>query len=180
MGETENVVEFLEVGYDSMGFLVNRSQFSNSMFIEEEKKVTSKLKYLDSILFFNNENIITFNLDYFVKELFNFEQNNSLQLALLSSVKLFSEKNQLLFKRLTTCASVDLSHTTIGIKVGSQAKITKVNLGQIKLPPVQVKKKLKEHGLLGVRFVSEQKAEYFLDLETLIFTTIIKTYRKHR
>ena len=163
--------DFLLLNYTNMDFFVNRNQFSGSTSLEKIKKIDSPISFIDSIFTFNNQNILLFDCDTFLRTTYNCDKGNRSRLCLLMRMENFSERVSPLI-RLLLGKSKKLSQKYFGLIITSHSEIKKLDIEDIYLSPEGIRKHLNNHGLYGCRFPKEDRMQYFIDLEIIILNAI--------
>ncbi len=159
--------DFLLLNYANMDFIVNRNQFSGSTSIDEFRKIDSPMHYIDSIFTFNNQKVLLFDCDSFLREVYNCDNENSSQLCLLMRLENFSEKIKPVVEKLLVKSKV-VSNEYFGLIITSHSEIKKLKIDDIYLSPQGIRRHLKKNGLHGCRFPGEDRIQYFIDLEIII------------
>jgi len=168
-----DVHDFLQISYQGISFLVNRGQFSFSMFLEDERPVNSKLRYFDGILEYNQEQLLSFNLDSYLKDVFVCSGTHKVQLVLIAGTHLFSTRSRKIITRLTSKAKIDLSSKFLALKVANESEIQSISLQEIYPLPRRLREYEASNGVLGVRFPQTTHVQYFVDVERLVFNSIL-------
>jgi hypothetical protein len=156
-------LDFLELSYDNIGFLVSRDQFFSSQYLDnpEDEAV------------YNGERLFTFNLDECLNEKFRFSSSNDLRLALICSVDSYTDYNK---KRAAGIFENNsgISDSFIALKIGSRSEINSIFLGEINLMPGALGEFHKRHGILGVRFKTSDYPQFLIDIESFVLNSIFK------
>lgn len=173
MNSHAEIHDFLQVSYPDISFLVNRGQFSFSMFLEDERPVNTKFRYIDGILEYKQERLLAFNLDSYLKEVFACSGTHKVQLVLIAGTHLFSTRSRKIMTHLTSHAKIDLSDNYIALKVANESEIQSISLQEIFPLPRRLQEYEASNGVLGVRFPREEHAQYFVDVERLVFNSIL-------
>jgi hypothetical protein len=164
--------DFLILSYEEIDFFVNRDQFSSSTSLDDVKKIKSSISYINQAFKYNGQNILLFDCDRFLQDLYNCSNTTSSRLCLLMKIHNFSDVGKPLVKRLLG-ANHSISDEWLGLIISSNSEISKISINEIYLSPLGVREKLNNHGLYGCRFPSTEKIQFFIDLE-MILNNVIK------
>lgn len=166
--------DFLILTYETIGFIINRNQFSASLFLDQSRPIRSNAKYIGEIIEYNDENVLVFDCDAYLQDLFEYEEKSSVHLALISDTAGFSEKNRRLFQKLTAKSNGLLSSRYLALKVGNQAGMKKIPFAELKPIPDILHGCLNREGILGCRFMDEKSIQFFIDIEDIVFHILFR------
>ena len=165
--------DFLLLNYEKMDFFINRAQFSGSTSIDNIIQVKSSLSYFHNVFTYNDNKVLLFDCNTFLKDTFQCEQSTPSRLCLLMRPEDFSSKGRPAIETLLNKNS-SLSKEFLGLIIPAQAKIRKIGINEIYLSPGSLKKTLSFYGIYGCRFPQENRIQYFIDLETNILNILRK------
>lgn len=163
--------EFLLLRYGDTGFFVNRAQFSASTSREELRTISSPLDYFSAFFIYSGENVLLFDFDKYLRNMFKCKQESEATMSLLMSLDDFSPANRSVI-RSALARNPKLSQQYLGINITSQAQITEISIDQIYTIQGVLRDVLMRHGILGCRFPVEGEIEYFLDMETAVINVL--------
>lgn len=163
--------DFLLLNYDDADFFVNRNQFSGSTSLQDVKSIKSSLPYVNSIFEFNNENILLFDCNQYLKDNYGCEVSNKSCLCLLMQSDNFTAVNRPLVQKLLG-KNPKFSQEYLGLIITSHSEISKVMIDEIFLSPSGIRPLLNKNGLYGCRFPEEGRIQYFIDLELMIINVL--------
>ncbi len=165
--------DFLLVEQGAAGFLINREQFYASLYLQDLKPLTGtdddSRRYCAGTIDFRDEQILVYDLDRRLGELFQLEADPGLSIALVADVSAFSEKARQQFREMAEIKAPEVSRNTVAYRIGSRAEIKNLPLSQVKLIPAGLKELLRSKGVYGCRFGQEIQIYYFVDIEKLSF-----------
>jgi len=147
-----------------MDFLINRNQFSASTSINETHKIKSKIPYLNSFTWFNNERLLLFDFKQYLIDKFKGTPQSDSQLCLIMNQQDFTPDAWKLIGKLLSKDS-RLSQSYLGLIVPSHAEIHEISLSEIKINPDGIDSLMTRNGIYGCRFSEETRIQYFIDLE---------------
>ncbi len=163
--------DFLLLNYTNMDFVVNRSQFSGSTSIDELRKINSSISFINSIFTFNDQKILLFDCDDFLRQTYSCDNGNRSRLCLLMRMENFSKKIRPLIAKILAKSS-KLSKEYFGLIITSHSEIRKLEIEEIYLSPKGIRRHLNRNGLYGCRFPVENRIQYYIDLEIIILNAI--------
>jgi len=173
-------IDFLEIHYSEMGFLINRNQFSSSIMFEKRKRVRSRLVYFNTVISYKADFLIAFDMDYFLQSHFKCNDPGELKLALIVNINTFNKKNMDLLRKIFSKSKISLSPDYIAITAPSQSTVKSIPLDEIKLMPHLIRNTLFDYGLLGCRFFDPGNTYYFIDIEGIIFYSLYHLVKKEK
>ncbi|MDA3958953.1 hypothetical protein [Oceanispirochaeta sp.] len=163
--------DFLLLNYDNVDFFVNRSQFSGSTTLNDIRTIKSSLTYINKVFKYNGNNILLFDCDQFLKDIYACEIGNKSCLCLLMRLDNFTDKNKPLIKKLLA-RNPRISQESLGLIITSHSEIKKLVFDEIYLSPRGVRRLLREQGLYGCRFPESGRIQYYIDLELIIINVL--------
>ncbi len=165
--------EFLILDYPDIDFIVNRDQIFASLFLEETSAFESRFRYLSAQMEYSDHTLPVFDLDLFLKDIFDCRIEGFVKFALISEFAAFSEKLRGTYQQNMLQDYSELSSEYIAFKVSSHAKIRPVPLPEISLLPSGIRWKQNKEGILGCRFPKDAHMQFFLDIETIVFNSLL-------
>jgi hypothetical protein len=164
--------EFLVLSWIEMDFIINRNQFSASVFLQEEMKYQEDARYFSSLMTYNGQTLPVFNFNAFLTDTFRSGIHSNFNIALICDISLFSRANQSSYRKHFLKNNTDISSQFLAVKVSVHAGMNHVPLSEINLIPPGLRGKLNNEGILGCRFTNKNNIQYFVDIETIIFKCI--------
>jgi len=175
--------DFLLLRQENIGFLIDRSSFFASIYLEhatplqlEKNPAEVALpEYLHKTIHYSGETLLLYDLDVYLSTLFGARDPGELKIALISNTAAFSTRHREFFTILVEKLFPDVSRSFLAFKVGSEAEVHRVPFNELKLFPYRTRNKLVREGILGCRFFEKEKADYIIDLEGLVFNNLSRT-----
>lgn len=168
-------MNFLKIEYPDLGFLINREQVLGSIFFHTPKPIKSFLYYLSSIAFYKEEKVLLFDLSLYLEDLFAISNNTHSPLLLIVDVTRFSEEHREYFREFYEKHNLHklLSPNYLALKIKSNIITQELFEKDLKTPPLNLRASVRQKGFLGFHFESLEKANYWLDIENLIFNEFL-------
>jgi len=160
--------EFLILKWIEMDFIINRNQFFDSIFLEEDLEYKSHARYFNSLTKYNGLILPVFDFNTFLKDTFGSGVNNTFNIGLICSISLFSKINQSLYRNYILKEKIDITQKYLALKINVKAGIKRIPLSEIRLIPTGLREKMNQEGVLGCRFTIKKNIQYFVDIETII------------
>ncbi len=173
-GIMKSIQDFLLVKHGAAGFLINREQFHASLYLQDLKPLEPAVdqeahQYCFGTIDFRDEQVLVYDLNRRLGELFHLEEDEGLSIALVADVSSFSDRARQRFQEMVTIKAPEANLTTVAYRIGSQAEIKSLPLSQVKLVPKGLKELLRRKGVYGCRFTEDSEIYYFVDIEILSF-----------
>ncbi len=169
-------INVLHIAYDDYGFLLPQQQISFSKFFNQFKSVSSPSRYLNSLVTYNDEYILVFDLDQYIREIFKCKQDESNKLILIAATEKLNEDNKKFFSKIKFIGNTKLSKLHFGLKANVDSELTSVELSDLKLLSSSIKQKFIQKGILACRF-NNDKIDFLFDIDSLL-QVMIKDKRK--
>ncbi len=166
MSVPDSAQDFLVMESGDLTFLVNRNQFSSSLYIENCNPREKKIRYSFDTINYGGKTILL--LDFFshLQSLFNYRSTESAHLALVVPVSDLSRKVSDIIHSLK--GNGEISKEYIALRVSSQSSIEHIHISSLRPLPRLLREIGLNGGILGLRFVSTQHVQYFIDLDEMI------------
>lgn len=172
----ENMVSFLQVKYNKLNFLINKEDIFSSIISKTNKNVSSNSRYISSVIFFKDEAVPLLNMDAYLKDTFKIGRKESKSLILIIDVHRLKKKNreflQLLYKK--NDMQDRMSTNFLGLTIISDVKLITLDLFDIKLMPYSIILPLYKNGIMGASFDNEERIQYLLNIEDIIFSKLLR------
>ena len=166
-----SVSDFLFIYYKKGNFIINRSQFSASVGFDGEQMLDYPTRYVKSYIRYDSTDILSLDLDSFLKDHFKVSSINSSKISIISNLDIFSKNVRSLLENRIFTKNGNLSKNFVSFSITSSAEITNSSLERFKLLSNILIPHLGKRGILSCSFRGDQ-IEYFIDLETFLLTTI--------
>jgi len=164
--------EFLVLSYPDMSFIINRDQLFASIFLEESQALDCDIQYLYAQMAYLNQNLPIFDLEAFIKNVFNRQNKSTLNVALVAELESFSPENQKSYRKHVLNKFKNFSEKYVALKVNVNAVIKSIGLSEVRLIPKSLLDIQEKYGILGCRFTKDNYIQYWLDFETIIINCI--------
>ena len=168
-GSTEH--DFLILSFPDTDFIINKTQFFTSVFVERERKIQSRVPYIRSLVEYDEELLLLFDFERFLRNTFRLRTESEYHIALVSDIAGCTDEHREFFSTLRFKGTLPVSRERIAVKVGSHAEIQPVKLQELKRIPMNLRNYEAAEGLLGCRFTAGERLQYYIDMEDLIFNS---------
>lgn len=171
---------FLVIDCGTCGFIINRTQFIASSYIDDNLSASGqdsdkKIRLID----YAGEELPLFDLYGFLLNKFHLTTDTEGRIALITETNILTRfKNGEALKKISNYAG-KISERYIAVRAGNQSVIENISLREIKPYPRPLNKKGKHHGILGIRFLDRTKIQYFLDLDIITKQIIGESYENN-
>jgi hypothetical protein len=162
---------FLSVEYGRTGFLINKAQFYSSCYLEKGTKVNSPIPYLNGIFSYGDEKILVFDIHEALRQLFSIEAGGKAELLLIVELSKFSDSVRNIFTRMKG-GKKTLSRDLIGLRIKSDARMTAVDIENLRLLPSSVRGFLNRYGILACTFSKESGIHYLIEVDKICKTFV--------
>ncbi|ETR71383.1 MAG: hypothetical protein OMM_02524 [Candidatus Magnetoglobus multicellularis str. Araruama] len=167
-----NMHEFLVLSYPELGFIINRDQIFASVFLEESQEMESDTRYLTAQMQFNEHTLPVFDLEHYIKDVFDCQNESLLNVALIVDRTIFNADNQETYADTIIKQYSYFSEQYLALKVNVNAVIKGIALSEVRLIPIGIREVLQGQGILGCRFPESCLIHYWLDFETIIINCV--------
>jgi hypothetical protein len=147
---------------------VNRGQFISSLYISSADKLECTYNYCSSSIDFGGKNLVLFDFFSYLKNLFQFSDTGSSDLAIVIKTDILSDKARSSVRSLVSDSDSTLDSGLVSIKMGNSSSIENISLKTIKPVPECIRKSGARGGILGVRFVNSKSIQFFIDLDVML------------
>jgi hypothetical protein len=160
--------EFLVFAGDKMGFMVNRNQFTSSLFIDSvDHQQDVKGPCLGTINY-GGQNLLLFDINSYLETVFRYGSAGSADLALVIPLSLFDTLSvKKLFSIFELCTQQP-SGDFIALRIPNQSSIEHIPLSALKPLPKVLRRRSLHEGILGIRFPGNGLMYYFVDLAIMV------------
>jgi hypothetical protein len=171
---------FLCIHYENMEFLIDRKRFLLSSKPEYEKNIKSPVKYLTSIVRYNNCTLPVFDLDNYFRNAFQSEAPFCSPTVLISRLSMYEAGTRQLLRSIKIKqGNENRSSEYFGIKVPSKSEVLNIPMPELKFIPALLEEVHYKRGILGFRFLNDGKIQYFIDCEIIIVNNIRDRQREY-
>jgi len=169
--DRDDLHDFLLLRYKELDFLVDRYQFSASTSLDRMRSARTPFPYLSHYSWFNNQRVLLFDLNRFIKETYRCQEEGLSQLCLIMRMEDFTQRSARCLKKILRLSD-KISQEYIGLIVTSLAEIHPVEISRIHLSPPGLQPLLIRRGLYGSCFPEESRIQYLVDLQKLLFLSL--------
>ncbi len=169
--------EFLRLSYKEVDFLINRKQFFASMIVNDVKSVSSACSFIHSIMPYNEQNVLLYDLDFFIQASFKnvkrIEEASHNSLAIITDIQAMSDKNKSILKKIKFKGKSLIDNGHFGFVLHIQSEIIMIPIEHLKLFPQNVRTFFNLKGILGCRFI-DKRIQYVIDIDTILSNSIME------
>jgi hypothetical protein len=178
--ERADANDFLILKHAETGFLVDRGSIFASIYLEKSTPINPIVsgmpipEYMNKTMEYSGETIVVFDLDSYLGMLFGARNTGTMKIALIAAMTSFTPEHGEIFRGLVRRLDENASDSHIAFKIGSQAEIKRIGMGDLHLLPRCVRPRMAKEGILGCRFPERGGADFLIDLEALLFNSLAR------
>jgi hypothetical protein len=148
-----------------IGFLVNRNQFTSSLFIDRVNQQEELPHCCQGTIMYGSKRLLLFDFESHLQKLFHFHDSSSADLALIIPSTVLTDEAQ---QRLAVMAESGIEHDFLALRIVNQSSIEQVDVSSLRAIPPAVRDAGNRGGIYGIRFIENNKVQYFIDVRTLM------------
>jgi len=172
-GAAENFVTF---HIDGVGFIMERRHFYAAIYRRQSTDLSRSsgsrsVPYIHEVLNFENRQVVMFNLDELLMDLFHLNDSGTIKVAIIAGLQIFDEGHRdsvvgMLADNFEACAG-----DAFAFRISSDGAIRGMDWGDLKLLPAGLRNFLSARGLMACRFVGDGM-EFVIDPGVLVFPSL--------
>jgi len=172
-GSAENFITF-HIG--EMGFIMERRHFYAAIYRHQSTELSlagaaRTIPYIHELLNFENRNVVMFNLDELLMDLFHLAESGSIRVAIIAGLGIFDERHRdvvagMLDGRYGGCAG-----NALAFRISGDGLIQELAWRELRLLPAGLRSFLAARGVMACRFVGEG-LEYVIDPAVLALPSL--------
>lgn len=167
--------------YDTVHFLLNRTQCSASLFASNIHQMRSRHRYMREIIITDDGGILLFDLHQFWSDTFRVTTRSGADLALISEVELFSAGTQtwLQTKFFPQLSRLEPSTSHIAFRIPSNTTMITLPLAELESHDRTLRERLRKRGMMAVHPTTESMG-FFFDLELLVRSRLLFAHENNK
>lgn len=170
---------FLVMMYGQNGFLVNRTQFRGSHYIDKTVKLvdSGESTYLKTAFRYGGQTLGLLDFHFFLNRVFRVPLSGRENLALVFKTDIIQDRYRKKFQDVLKEKCLD--PCMAAVRISNDSSIVNVRASSLRLLPEVLNDSLKTNGFLAVRFRKEDSIkymDYYIDLATLVSRMVEKSF----
>lgn len=166
MSHPDAALDFLVMSCGDMTFLVNRNQFTSSLFIDGVDQVSTSNSCCSGTIDYGKDKLFLFDFNRHLQNLFHFKSTQAAHLALVIPLDILSPVVRVELEKMTSDEMANMEY--MALRITNQSAIEHIPLASLRPIPPLLKDAGRAGGILGLRFVSQDHIQYFIDLNIMI------------
>jgi hypothetical protein len=159
--------KFVIIHYPLLDFIIFQSQLSASAYLTEAYPVKCPNPYFPSLVIVNQDVLLLFDFNGFVRDVFRCPTNPDSRFLLVSDHRGFSLDSLLTIKKIKAQPEeIRVSYKHFALKTDSEVTFQTLETTEFKALPAALRKVYRVQGISGLRFAGTT-LQYVLDLERL-------------
>jgi hypothetical protein len=172
-GSTENFVTF-HIG--ELGFIMERRHFYAAIYRHQSTGLSLSgnvhtTPYIHELLNFDDRNVVMFNLDELLMDLFHLTDPGSIRVAIIAGLGVFGEECRDVVAGLLDASYAGCAGDALAFRISSDGAIRGMAFSELRLLPAGLRDCLAAKGILACRFVGES-IEYLIDPAVLALPSL--------
>jgi len=161
---TENFITF-HVG--ELGFIMERRHFYAAIYRHQSTDLSlagevRSVPYIHEILNFENRNVVMFNLDELLMDLFHLDDPGSIRVAIIAGLGIFGEQHREVLAGMLESNFSGCAGDALAFRISSDGAIHQIAWSELKLLPSGLRSFLSVRGIMACRFIGGN-IEYVID-----------------
>jgi len=172
-GSTENFVTF-HIG--ELGFIMERHHFYAAIYRQQSTGLSltgnaRTVPYIHELLNFEDRNVVMFNLDELLMDLFHLTDPGSIRVAIIAGLGIFGEECRDVITGMLGDSYGGCAGDALAFRISSDGAIHGMAFSELRLLPVGLRDFLAAKGIMACRFVGES-IEYLIDPAVLALPSL--------
>lgn len=170
--DNEQYHDFLVTAGGTAGFIINRQQFTSSLYIESISDCATNAPNCRGTIQYGEKTLLLYDLHSRLETQFCIKIPGNSHLALIMPSALLGFRQKSFFN---ICAREKTDTSQLALQVQGYSAIEHIPLYQIKRLPDIMRKTFLSEGILGVRFTENQAIQIFIDIAVMTDRMIEET-----
>ena len=174
--QSESREKFVTFHIGEAGFIMERRHFYAAIYRHQSTDLSRTdnartVPYIHEVLNFENRNLVMFNLDALLMNLFHLTDPESIRVAIIANLEIFGDQHKedvagVLENNFPGCAG-----DALAFRISSDGAIRGIPWSELKLLPAGLRSFLAARGIAACRFVGEG-IEFVIDPAVLAFPNL--------
>ena len=168
--------KFITFHLGRTGFIMERHHFYAAIYRNQSRNLNQadqarSLPYMSEVLNFDNSDVVMFNLDELLMDLFKLDDMGTIKVAIMAGLAVFAEGPRTAVTRMLASRFEGCVNDTIAFRISGDWAINMLDWACLRLLPAGIRDFLANRGILACHFAGDS-IEYVIDPAVLALPSL--------